>query len=188
MPETAPPPPNLTGLPLAEIARLVAERRLPRVESWHPSHCGDSRMRIAADGTWYHDGSPIGRSALVRLFAGILRREADGSHVLVTPTEKLSIAVEDAPFIAVELASEGAGRERRLAFRLNTGELVVAGPEHGLRIEERADGPRPYLHVRGGLEARVARPVYYELAALALEEEGNPPGLWSGGAFLPLVP
>ena len=186
MPETAPPPSDLAGLPLAEIARLVAERKLPPVERWNPTHCGDSRMRIAADGTWFHDGTPIGRPALVRLFAGILRREADGGHVLVTPAEKLSIEVEDAPFVAVELASEGEGPARRLAFRLNTDELVVAGPDHGLRIAARAEGPRPYLHVRGGLEARIARPVYYELAELALAEAGDPPGLWSDGAFLPL--
>ena len=186
MPETAPLPADLSGLPLAEIARLAAERKLPPVERWDPAHCGESRMRIAADGTWFHDGSPIGRPALVRLFAGILRREPDGGHVLVTPVEKLSIEVEDAAFVAVELATEGAGRERRLAFRLNTDELLVADAAHGLRIEARAEGPRPYLHVRGGLEARIVRPVYYELAQLALDEGNDPPGLWSDGAFLPL--
>ncbi|MGQ0661160.1 DUF1285 domain-containing protein [Sphingosinicella sp.] len=186
MPETQPPPADLAGLGLAEIARLAAERRLPPVEKWHPIHCGDSAMRIARDGTWYHEGSPIGRPAMVRLFSTILRRQADGSHVLVTPIEKLDIAVEDAPFIAVELKSEGSGRERALAFRLNTGDLVVAGPDHELRFEAQGDGPHPYLHVRAGLEALVARPVYYELAALALDEGGNPPGLWSGGLFFPL--
>jgi uncharacterized protein len=187
MPETFPPPADLAGLGLAEIARLAEERRLPPVERWNPSHCGDSAMRIGRDGTWYHEGSPIGRPAMVRLFSTILRRERDGRFVLVTPVEKLDIVVEDAPFVAVEVKSEGEGPERSLAFRLNTGDLVVAGPDHELRFEERGDGPHPYLHVRGGLEALVARPVYYELAALALAEGGDPLGLWSGGAFFPLA-
>jgi uncharacterized protein len=139
-------------------------------------------MRIARDGTWFHEGSPIGRAAMVRLFSTILRREPDGSFVLVTPVEKLSIEVEDAPFVAVELRSEGEGEGRTLAFRLNTGEVVVAGPDHPLRFEARPDGPHPYVEVRPGLDALVARAVYYELAELALAEGGSPPGLWSGGA------
>jgi hypothetical protein len=182
MPETAPPLSDLAGLSLAEIAKAAADRRLPPVERWDPPHCGDSGMRIARDGTWYHDGAPIRRPAMVRLFAGLLRREGDGRHVLVTPVEKLDILVEDAPFVAVEARSEGAGADRRIAFRLNTDEPVVAGPEHQLHL---VDG-RPYLTVRAGLEAAIARPVYYELAELALEEGGNPPGLWSNGVFFPL--
>ncbi len=182
------PLPDLSGLSLVEIARMADERRLPPVGQWNPSHCGDSAMRIAADGTWFHEGAPIGRPAMVRLFSTILRREADGRFVLVTPAEKLDIAVDDAPFVAVELTSEGEGRGRRLAFRLNTGDLVVASAAHPLRIETRDDGPHPYLHVRGGLDALIARPVYYELAALALDEEADPPGLWSDGAFMPLGP
>jgi hypothetical protein len=183
MPESAPPPSELAGLTLAEIAQAVADRRLPPVEQWNPPHCGDSAMRIARDGTWYHEGAPIRRPAMVRLFAGLLRREEDGRHVLVTPVEKLNIAVEDAPFVAVEAQCEGAGKDRRIAFRLNTDEPVVAGPEHKLHL---VDG-RPYLTVRGGLEAAIARPVYYELAELALEEGANPPGLWSDGAFFALA-
>jgi hypothetical protein len=108
--------------------------------------------------------------------------------VLVTPVEKLDIEVEDAPFVAVELASEGQGTSRSLAFRLNTGDLVVAGPEHPLRFTAAADGPHPYVEVRRGLEALIARPVYYELANLALAEGAEPAGLWSGGAFFPLEP
>jgi hypothetical protein len=181
MPETFPPPETLAGLGLAEIARLVEERKLPPVEKWNPGHCGHSRMRIARDGTWFHEGSPIGRPAMVRLFSTILRREPNGRHVLVTPVEKLDIDVEDAPFVAVELKSEGEGEGRRLAFRLNTGDPVVAGPDHLLRL-----GARPYLGVRGGLEALIARPVYYELAELALAEGADPPGLWSDGVFFPL--
>lgn len=179
---------DLAGLSLAEIAAAAEAHRLPPVESWNPAHCGDSGMRIAADGGWHHEGRPINRPAMVRLFSTILRREADGSFVLVTPVEKLSIAVDDAPFVAVELASEGAGQARRLAFRLNTGDLLVASAAHPVRIEERADGPHPYVRVRDGLDARLARPVYYELAALALEEGADPPGIWSQGAFFPLGP
>lgn len=175
------PLPDLTGLSLADIARLADERKLPPVESWNPSHCGDSEMRIARDGTWYHQGSPIGRAAMVRLFSTILRREPGGGYVLVTPVEKLDIAVDDAPFVAVEVKSEGEGAARRLAFRLNTGDVVVAGPEHPLRFDSRCDGPHPYLRVRKGLDALVARAVYYELAALAIDEGADPPALWSDG-------
>lgn len=181
-----PPLPDLSGLSLVEIARLAGEAKLPPVESWNPTHCGDSEMRIARDGTWYHQGSPIGRPAMVKLFSTILRREADGGYVLVTPGEKLDIQVEDAPFIAVEVKSEGEGEQRRLAFRLNTGDLIVAGADHPLRFETRGDGPHPYLRVRGGLDALVGRPVFYELANAALDEGAAPPGLWSDGVFFPL--
>lgn len=187
MPSPAPPA-DLTGLSLAEIATLAEARKLPPVESWNPDHCGDSEMRIARDGTWFHQGSPIGRAAMVRLFSTILRREPDGSYVLVTPVEKLSIEVEDAPFVAVEVKSEGAGPARRLAFRLNTGDVVIAGAERSLRFEAKPDGPHPYLNVRAGLDALVARPVYYELAKLAIAEGGDPAGLWSEGAFFTFEP
>ncbi|NYI21136.1 hypothetical protein FHS93_000022 [Sphingobium francense] len=180
------PPPDLASLSLTDIARLLQEKRLPPVEKWNPDHCGDSDMRIARDGTWFHQGSPIGREAMVRLFSTILRREPDGSHVLVTPVEKLSIEVEDAPFVAVELKSEGEGRTRSLAFRLNTSDLIAAGPDNALILRETPDGPHPYLHVRGGLEALIARSVYYELMNLALDEGAEPIGLWSNGAFFAL--
>ena len=180
--------PDLASLSLADIARLADENRLPPVDKWHPTHCGDSEMRIARDGTWFHQGSPIGRQAMVRLFSTILRREPDGGYVLVTPVEKLDIEVEDAPFQAVEMKVEGSGPATRLAFRLNTGDLVTAGAEHPLRFAEGGDGPRPYLHVRAGLEALVARPVYYELANLALEGSDEPAGVWSDGAFFALEP
>jgi hypothetical protein len=179
-------PLDLASLSLTEVARALADKRLPPVEKWNPTHCGDSEMRIARDGTWFHQGSPIGRREMVRLFSTILRREPDGGHVLVTPGEKLDIAVEDAPFLAVEVKSEGEGRDRRLAFRLNTDDLVVAGPDNALRFEDRDDGPHPYIHVRGGLEALIARPVYYELAEIALGDGAEPPGLWSDGTFFPM--
>lgn len=182
-----PLPDDLDSLSLAEIARLAGENKLPPVEKWNPSHCGDSEMRIARDGTWFHQGSPIGRTEMVRLFSTILRREPDGRFVLVTPVEKLDIEVDDAPFVAIELKSEGEGKSMSLGFRLNSGDLVIAGPNNRLRFEAGPDGPHPYLEVRNGLEALIARPVYYELAELALAG-GDPPGLWSGGAFFPMEP
>ena len=182
------PPPDLASLSLADIARLASEKRLPPVDKWHPRHCGDSDMRIARDGTWFHMGSPIGRQEMVRLFSTILRREQDGGYVLVTPVEKLDIAVEDAPFVAVEMKAEGDGRDAKLAFRLNTGDLVTAGADHPLRFVQAVDGPRPYLHVRGGLEALVVRSVYYDIAERALSGDDDPIGLWSDGAFFPLEP
>ncbi|WP_454885305.1 DUF1285 domain-containing protein [Sphingomonas oryzagri] len=191
MPLTNPPPDAIAGLSLSEIAQMAADGRLPPVEKWDPDHCGDSGMRIAADGQWWHEGSPIGRAALVRLFSTVLRREADGGYVLVTPVEKLSVEVEDAPFIAVEMESEGMGESRRLAFRTNVGDLVIAGPDRRLVIEDRGHGEHPYVRVRGRLDALVARPVYYELASLALDERPGPngsAGLWSDGAFFALEP
>ncbi|MBD8701060.1 DUF1285 domain-containing protein [Sphingomonas aerolata] len=182
------PLPDLASLSLAEIARLADEQKLPPVDKWNPSHCGDSEMRIARDGTWYHQGTPIGREAMVRLFSTILRREPSGSYVLVTPVEKLDIVVEDVPFVAVEVKIDGEGPATRLTFRLNTGDLVTAGAAHPIRFVEDEDGPRPYLMVRGGMEAVVARPVYYELADRAIAGGESPVGLWSDGQFFPLEP
>jgi hypothetical protein len=181
MASRAAPPDDLTRLTLEEIARLAAAASHPPVADWNPARRGDSEMRIARDGTWYHQGDPIRRAAMVRLFSTILRREGDGSHVLVTPAECLSIAVEDTPFHAVELKSEGAGRERRLGFRLATGDLIVAGRDHPLTFAQRGGEPVPGLVVRGGMEARVSRAVFLELAGLALEEGDDPPCLWSDG-------
>ena len=190
MPETRAPI-DLAGPsgahPLAAIAAAIAARgAAPPVDRWHPDHCGDSEMRIAADGTWYHQGRPITRPAMVRLFATVLRREPDGSHVLVTPVEKLAIAVDRTAFRAIEMTSEGAREQRRLAFRLDSGDALIAGPMHPLAMVATADGPSPRLAVRHGLEAELARPVYYELAELALAEDHDPPGLWSDGMFFRL--
>lgn len=164
------PPPEMQNLSLADIAALVAARKLPPVEQWSPAAENDSHMRIAADGRWYHQGGLISRPAMVRLFASVLRRENDGRFALVTPFEKQWIEVEDAPLLAVELKSEGQGRDRRLAFRLNTDELVVAGPDKALTMRGTADEPRPYLGLWRGLEARIERAVYYDLVELALAE------------------
>ena len=185
MPETRPPI-TLQGLSLAELERMIGERRLPPVESWDPPHCGHSGMRIARDGTWYHDGAPIRRAAMVRLFSTVLRREPDGRHMLVTPVEKLDIDVESTAFHAIAMTSAGEGRTRRIAFALDSGDAVVLGPDHPLHVAATANGPSPRLAVRHGLEAELARPVYYEIAELALAEGGDPPGVWSSGAFFPL--
>ncbi|MCH8684299.1 DUF1285 domain-containing protein [Pedomonas mirosovicensis] len=178
------------GQSLADIARLLADKRLPPVERWNPPYCGAIDMVIKRDGSWLYLGSPIGRHALVKLFSTVLRRDEDGRYYLVTPVEKLQITVEDAPFVAVELVSEGKGGQRRLGFRLNTDDYVIAGPNNRLRVE--VDGktgePRPYIHVRRGLEALINRPVFYELVSLAMEEGGETGtlGLWSDGVFFPL--
>ena len=151
---------------------------------------GDLDMRIARDGTWFYRGSPINRAALVKLFASVLRRDEDGSYWLVTPAERGRVVVEDAPFIAVELDAAGEGRDRRLIFRTNLDEIVTAGPDHPLRVETSEDGtPAPYILVRPGLEARLARSVFYELVELA--EADTPPeaglfGVWSAGQFFEL--
>lgn len=182
------PTPDFETLTIADIARLAEADRLPPIDRWNPDHCGHSDMRIARDGTWFHQGSPIGRPAMVRAFSRILRREPDGGYVLVTPVEKLDIEVEDAPFVAVELKAEGEGKAAVLAFRLNTGEMVTASADHPLRFVEHEDGPHPYVHVRGGLEALIARSIYYELAERALGGDEDPPGVWSAGAFFPIAP
>ncbi len=176
-------------LSLDRLAALIAERKLPPVEKWNPERCGPSDMRIARDGTWFYQGSPIGRPAMVKLFSTVLRREGDGSYVLVTPVEKLDIEVEDAPFIATLMTSEGEGRQRRIGFTLNTGDAVIAGPDNPIRVEQGEDGdPRPYVHVRRGLDALIVRSVYYELAEIAIEEGSEPVGLWSKGEFFRLSP
>jgi hypothetical protein len=187
MPESRPPI-ELQGISLADLERMIDERRLPPVERWHPERCGHSHMRIARDGTWFHEGSPIQRPSLVRLFSSILRREPDGRHVLVTPAEKLDIDVDCTAFRAVEMRMEGEGRGQRIAFALDSGDAVILGPEHPLRVVSSDSGPSPRLGVRHGLEAELARPVYYELADLALAGGARPAGVWSGGAFFPLEP
>lgn len=176
----------------ALIGRAGAARRRVPVERWEPAYCADLDLRIAADGTWFHDGSPIRREPLVRLFASVLRREPDGRHVLVTPAEKVGIVVEDAPFLAVEMHAAAAGAERVLTFRTNVGDVVAAGPEHPLRFAVDADtgGLKPYILVRGRLEARATRAVAQELAALADVAPGDGGawyGVWSGGAFFPIA-
>ena len=185
MPE-AHAPIELQGLSLAELQKLMNERRLPPVEEWNPKRCGHSAMRIARDGTWYHEGAPIRRPAMTRLFSTVLRREPDGRHVLVTPVEKLEVDVESTAFRVIEMRSEGEGRERWIAFKLDSGDAVMCGADHPLRVVETEHGPSPRALVRHGLEAELSRPVYYELAGIALAEGHQPPGVWSNGAFFAL--
>jgi hypothetical protein len=178
-------------LGLASLQRDAASgRKLPPVEKWNPAHCGDIDIRIARDGTWYHQGSPIGRRELVRLFSTILRRDPDG-YVLVTPAEKMRIVVEDAPFLAVLMDVAGEGRAQRLTFTTNVGDETVAGPENPIRVETDPNSgePAPYVHVRKGLEARIARAVFYQLADLGVpgeDEHTGYLGVWSGGQFFRL--
>jgi uncharacterized protein len=175
------------GLPpgLAALVAEAGQTAKPRpVERWNPPFCGAIDMRIAADGRWFYMGSPIGREPLVRLFASILRREPDGSHVLVTPVEKVGIVVEDAPFLAVEFDTAGVGADQSLSFRTNVGDVVTAGPAHPFRfaLEPGTEGLKPYLLVRGGLEALATRALAQSLAGLAAEREGAA-GIWSDGSF-----
>ena len=155
-----------------------------------PIDRGDLDIRIGRDGTWYYCGSPIGRPPLVKLFGSVLRREQDGTYWLVTPAERGRVTVEDVPFLAVALTVEGDGRDQRLIFRMNLDEFVTAGPENPLRVETPASGgPVPYILVRDCLEARLARPVFYELVELGTEERVGDAiqfGVWSKRMFFRL--
>ncbi len=187
------PPPGLAGVIAAANAAQAEQpdaikRGLPPVHLWNPAHCGEIDIRIRKDGLWFHEGSPIGREALVRLFSTVLRKDPDGFH-LVTPVEKMKITVEDAPFLAVRVDRDGD----TLRFLTNVGDEVEAGPEHRLRVETDPETgePAPYLHVRGGLEARLRRPVFYELVEMAEEREtpvGRQLAVQSGGLWFPLGP
>ena len=175
---------------LDAMLKAASGDKLPPVDSWNPPYCGDIGMAIKGDGTWFYQGSPIGRKPMVRLFSRILRRDADGRYFLVTPVEKVDVAVTDAPFLAVEMERVGEGDQQRLTFRTNVDDVVIAGPDHPLRfvLEPQHGGLKPYLRVRGRLDALVTRAVYYDLVALAVA--GDRPdaalGLWSAGAWFPL--
>lgn len=186
------PAPDPTLSRLSAALGDLPKRGLPPVERWDPPYCGAIDIRIAADGTWFHNGSPIRRDKLVRLFASILRREPDGRTVLVTPVESVGITVDDAAFVAVEMAVDGSGAERRVSFRTNVDDLVSVDAEHALRFEAAPDGAlKPYLHVRRGLWALVTRALTYDLVDLAEERvvDGKPwLGLWAGGAFHTIAP
>ena len=169
-----------------------ASKGLPPVERWNPPFCGDLDMRIAGDGTWYYLKTPIGRPALVKLFASVLKREGD-RYFLVTPVEKCGIVVDDAPFLAVELAAEATSAGRVLHFRTNVDDWVACGPEHPLRFEPEAGtgGLKPYLHVRRDLWAKVTRALFFDLVELGEEREieGRAMfGVASMGAFFAMAP
>lgn len=145
-------------------------------------------MRIERDGTWLHEGRPILRPAMIRLFATVLRREPDGNHVLVTPVEKLSIDVEGTAFRATQMTMAGDHESRRIGLTLDSGDALIVGASHPLTVVETDEGPSPRVAVRFGLEAELARPLYYELAQIAIDEGNAPPGVWSDGIFFKLVP
>lgn len=177
------PPPEIAGLSLSELAEQVAARKLPPVEKWDPQHAGDSHMRIAADGSWFHEGSEVTRPAMVRAFASLLLRDEEGQHWLVTPVQKLSITVEDAAFIATDVTE----RDGALAFRLNTDEIMLAGPDNPLSARGDAETPSLYLTVRRGCDARLNRSTYAQLAEIALAQ-GEDWSVSSQGAQFSLLP
>lgn len=183
----------LPGQMLAQVAELAkAQKGLPPVEKWNPDFCGDIDMVIARDGSWHYMGTPIRRPAMVRLFSTVLRRDADGKYFLVTPAEKVGIRVEDAPFLAVTMEVSGAGREQNLTFTTNLGDEAMAGEDRPLRfdIHPQTEEIGPYVLIRGRLEAKLARPVYYDLVELGVREIRDGVswfGVWSGGVFFPLA-
>ncbi|TCT13599.1 hypothetical protein EDC22_101469 [Tepidamorphus gemmatus] len=192
-PEAAPVGRSTEGLAaLEQAARAAAGRGIPPVERWNPAFCGDLDIRIAADGTWYYLGSPIGRKPLVRLFSTVLRKDADGRTYLVTPVEKIGIRVDDAPFLAVEMAVGRAGDEQVIGFRTNVDDYVEVDAHHPLRFEREpsSGGLKPYVLVRGRLEALVTRAVFYDLVELGEEREVGGArmfGVRSHGTFFPMA-
>lgn len=177
---------------LVAAAKAAGGRGPAPVERWNPPDCGDMDMRIAADGSWHYMGTPIGRPALVRLFASVLDREG-GRFVLKTPVEKIGIRVDDAPFLAVDMAVEAAPGGPVLVFRTNLDDVVRCGPGHALRFSagDEAGVFVPYLHVRRGLEARLTRAVHLDLVSAGEVQpvDGQPMfGVASGGIFFPIMP
>jgi uncharacterized protein len=176
----------------AQSGPATKERGIPPVERWNPDFCGDLDMEIKADGTWFYMGTPIGRKQLVRLFSTVLRKDDDGRTYLVTPVEKVGIRVEDAHFVAVEMEVSGEGDAQVLTFRTNVGDVVTADAQHPLRfvIERTSGGLKPYVLVRGRLEALIARAVMYDLVALGeeIEIDGVPTfAVRSGGVVFPIM-
>ena len=179
------------GDALQNLLRAAGSVPGPRpVETWDPPYCGDIGLAILADGTWEYQGSAIARPAMVKLFASILRKDADGRTYLVTPAEKVDCKVADAHFLAVELAVSGAGERQILTFRTNADDVVTAGAGHPLRFQRQigSGGLKPYIRVRGRLEALVTRAIYLDLVELAVSNgEGDVIGVWSDGVWWPLA-
>jgi hypothetical protein len=177
---------------IATAARKAAKGGLPPVHLWDPPFCGDLDMQIKRDETWFYQGTPIGRPALVRLFSTILKREGD-RYYLVTPVEKVGITVDDAPFVAVDFTATGQGRAQELTFVTNVGDSATAGPDHPIRVirDAQTGEPAPYVLIRANLEALIDRKSFYRLADLGQHADVNGRdwfGLWSGGAFFPMIP
>ncbi len=180
------------GIGPASMGEVVAAARRgpPPVHLWHPPFCGDIDMRIARDGTWFYQGTPIGRPALVRLFAQILRREGD-DYFLVTPVEKVGIRVDDAPFLAVDFDASGSGTAQDLRFFTKTEDEVLASAENPIRVARDASGqPAPYVHIRAGMEGLIDRKSFYrlvELAEVAQYDGADWLGVYSCGSFFPMI-
>jgi hypothetical protein len=177
---------------LAKAARAATSKGPPPVHKWNPPFCGDLDMRIARDGTWYYNGSPIGRAPLVRLFSSILKLE-DGKYFLVTPVEKVGITVDDAPFVAVDFEVDTPGADQVIRFTTHVGDVAEAGAENPIRVTRDADTgePAPYVHVRRGLEALIDRKSFYRLVEIGTVEPHAGEdwfGLRSGGVFFPIQP
>ncbi|WP_339861127.1 DUF1285 domain-containing protein [Paremcibacter congregatus] len=169
-----------------EAQKATGKKGLPPVHLWNPDFCGDIDMHIKRDGSWDYMGTPIARPAMVRLFSTILRHDEDGKYYLVTPVEKVGIRVDDAPFVAVELRVENPGKDQILHFRTNVDDVVTLDADHPLTVTHAPDGePSPYILVRDRLQALIARPVYYQLAEM-MEEKNGDYGVWSRGQFFPL--
>ena len=158
---------------LEKLLKEISDQKFPPVEKWNPEFCGDIDMRIAVDGTWFYMGTPIARERMVRLFSTVLRKDSDGKTYLVTPVEKIGITVDDAPFLATQLVVVGKADQQILSFTTNVGDKVVASKENPIRVEIDAETeePRPYILVRGNLEALIARSVFYELVDRATEKK-----------------
>ncbi|MEM9844332.1 MAG: DUF1285 domain-containing protein [Pseudomonadota bacterium] len=173
---------------LMEAAKQLGDKKLPPVHLWNPAFCGDLDMRIARDGTWFYLGTPIGRPELVRLFSTILKREGD-KYYLVTPVEKVGITVDDAPFVAVDFETAGAGDGQMLLFETNVGDKVMAGPDHPIRVDRDPETgePSPYIRVRTNLDALIDRKSFYRLADIGVHKDGWF-GLWSEGVFFRMIP
>jgi hypothetical protein len=176
---------------LEDLLKSQCQKGAAPVERWNPPYRGDIGIRIRGDGSWLYRESPIGRTSLVKLFASVLRKDGDGRHYLVTPVEKIHVAVDDAPFVGVEMEVLGAGREQELVFRTNVDDIIRCGRDHPLRfvIQSGSGGLKPYLLVRGRLEALITRALYYDLVELAVPRAANEEsqlGLWSRGCFFPL--
>ena len=173
---------------LASAARQAKGKGLPPVHLWNPEFCGDLDMRIARDGTWFYLGTPIGRPGLVRLFSTILRKDGD-KYFLITPVEKVGITVDDAPFVAVDFETEGAGETQTLTFETNVGDSAVAGPDNPIRVvrDPESGEPSPYILIRANLEALIDRKSFYRLVDIGAHHDGWF-GLWSNGAFFGIIP
>jgi uncharacterized protein len=177
---------------LAAAAKAAGKKGLPPVHLWNPPFCGDLDMEIRRDGTWFYLGTPIGRHALVKLFASILRKDGD-DYFLVTPVEKVGIRVVDAPFVAVDVEATGKARDQILTFTTSVEDAVTAGPDHPIRVtrDPETGEPSPYVLIRRNLEALIDRKTFYRLVDLgAHEDQGGTSwfGLWSGGTFFPIIP